>query len=377
MRGEVMRVVLSGGGTGGHIYPALAVAAQCAAEDPASEFLYIGGQRGLESSIVPKSGLPFKAIDITGFRRKLSMDNVKTVMRFLKGVRSSKQMLKEFKPDVVVGTGGYVCGPVVYAAAKLGIPTVIHEQNAVPGLTNRFLSKYVSTVAVSFEGSESAFSGARRVIYTGNPRATVVHTADKRKGYDSLGISDGSKIVLVVGGSRGAKAINQAMVEMASELSKLDHLSFVYVTGDSYYEPTLEAITGQLGVMPANLKVLPYIHNMPEVLAATSLIVNRAGASFLAEINSLGLPSILIPSPNVTNNHQEKNARMLEKAGAAHVILEPELTGQALFRGIQEIMQSPERHAAMSASSKGLGKPESAQLLVDELQRLSDSVKNK
>lgn len=372
-----MRVVLSGGGTGGHIYPALAVAAQCAAEDSASEFLYIGGQRGLESSIVPKSGLPFRAIDITGFRRKLSVDNVKTVMRFLKGVRSSKQMLKEFKPDVVVGTGGYVCGPVVYAAAKLGIPTVIHEQNAVPGLTNKFLSKYVSTVAVSFEGSESAFSGAGRVIYTGNPRATVVHTADKRMGYKSLGLPDDSRIVLVVGGSRGAKAINETMVEMASELPKLGHLSFVYVTGESYYDSTREAIAGKLGQLPGNLKVLPYVHNMPEVLAATSLIVNRAGASFLAEITSLGLPSILIPSPNVTNNHQEKNARMLEKAGAASVILEPELSGQRLFRSIQDIMQSRERHAGMSAASKGLGKPDSAQRLVAELQRLASISKNK
>lgn len=366
-----MRVVLSGGGTGGHIYPALAVASQCAAEYPDSEFLYIGGQKGLESSLVPKSGLSFKAIDITGFRRKLSFENIKTVMRFLRGVRSSKQMLREFKPDVVIGTGGYVCGPVVYAAAKLGIPSIIHEQNAVPGLTNRFLSKYASTVAVSFEGSESAFSGAKRTIYTGNPRATTVFEADKNKGYESLGLPRSSSIVLVVGGSRGAKAINEAMVEMAPFLKELEHLSFVYVTGDNYYEPTRKAIQDKLGDLPRNLQVLPYVHNMPEVLASTSLIVNRAGASFLAEMTSLGIPSILIPSPNVTNNHQEKNARTMEKAGAAEVILEPELTGNKLYSSVKRIMNNMELHASMSKASRRLGKPDSAHLIVEEMRRLT------
>ncbi|RCX22828.1 UDP-N-acetylglucosamine-N-acetylmuramylpentapeptide N-acetylglucosamine transferase [Fontibacillus phaseoli] len=369
-----MRVVLSGGGTGGHIYPALAVASRCAEEIPGTEVLYIGGQRGLESSLVPKEGILFKAIDITGFRRKLSFENMKTVMRFLKGVRSSKQMLREFKPDVVIGTGGYVCGPVVYAAAKLGIPSIIHEQNAVPGLTNRFLSKYVSTVAVSFEGSEAAFPEAKHILYTGNPRATTVFEADKNKGFESLGLPKGSSIVLVVGGSRGAKAINEAMIEMAPYLQELDQLSFVYVTGDNYFTPTLEAITANLGGIPRNLQVLPYVHNMPEVLAATSLIINRAGASFLAEMTSLGIPSILIPSPNVTNNHQEKNARTMEQAGAAQVILEPDLSGNILFETVKEIMQNKTRHDSMSESSRRLGKPEAAHLMVQEMRRLAGSV---
>lgn len=366
-----MRVVLSGGGTGGHIYPALAVASQCAEEFPGSEFLYIGGKRGLESSLVPKQGIPFEAIDITGFRRKLSFDNVKTVMRFLKGVQTSKKLLKEFKPDVVIGTGGYVCGPVVYAAAKLGIPSVIHEQNAIPGLTNRFLSKYVSTVAVSFEGSGTAFPSARNVVYTGNPRATTVCAADKRKGFETLGLPESSFVVLVVGGSRGAKAINEAMVEMAPLLKQSEHLKFVYVTGDSYYASTVEAITAKTGELPANLQVLPYVHNMPEVLACTSLIVNRAGASFLAEITALGIPSILIPSPNVTNNHQEKNARTLESAGAAEVILEPELSGRSLYASIERVMNDLPRHSAMSSASRALGKPDSAHLVVEEMRRLA------
>ncbi|ANS75111.1 UDP-N-acetylglucosamine--N-acetylmuramyl-(pentapeptide) pyrophosphoryl-undecaprenol N-acetylglucosamine transferase [Paenibacillus yonginensis] len=366
-----MRIVLTGGGTGGHIYPALAVAKQFSEEVPGTEFLYIGGTKGLESKLVPQENIRFEAIEITGFRRKLSFDNVKTVMRFLKGVRTSKRLLKEFKPDVVIGTGGYVCGPVVYAAAKLGIPSVIHEQNAVPGLTNKFLSKYVNAVAVSFEGTEQAFPGAKAVEYTGNPRATTVFKADKERGYASLGLPSGSDIVLVAGGSRGAKAINEAMIDMAALTEKLPNVHFVYVTGESYYEATVKEIRKKAGRMPSRLHVLPYIHNMPEVLAVTKVIAGRSGASFLAEVTSLGIPSILIPSPNVTNNHQEKNARNLEAAGAASVILETNLSGQTLFQEIQRLMKDEPARQAMAEAARKRGKPDSAHVIVEMLRRLA------
>ncbi|MFM9280676.1 undecaprenyldiphospho-muramoylpentapeptide beta-N-acetylglucosaminyltransferase [Paenibacillus jiagnxiensis] len=368
-----MRVVLSGGGTGGHIYPAVAVARQCEAEDPDAAFLYIGGKRGLESKLVPQENLPFESIDITGFRRSLSLENVKTVIRFLQGVRTSKALLKQFKPDVVVGTGGYVCGPVVYAASRLGIPTIIHEQNAIPGLTNSFLSRYADTVAVSFEGAEAAFPKARNVLYTGNPRATTVRKADRNRGFASLGLPKDSTIVLVVGGSRGAKAINQAMIEMAPQLSSLPGVHFVYVTGEGYFDSTVDEIRAKVGSLPDSLHVLPYVHNMPEVLACTSLIVNRAGASFLAEINSLGIPSVLIPSPNVTNNHQEANARTLEQAGAAVMILEKSLSGQTLFNSISQIMKDTGVRESMSAASTRLGKPDSAEVFLREIRRLAGS----
>lgn len=366
-----MRIVLSGGGTGGHIYPAVAVARQMELEDSKSTFLYIGGTRGLESKLVPQENIPFKSIDITGFRRKLSIDNVKTVMRFLKGVKASKEMLREFKPDVVIGTGGYVCGPVVYAASRLGIPTLIHEQNAIPGLTNRFLSRYASTVAVSFEGTESSFPGSKNVIYTGNPRATIVTTASPQRGFASLGISDGSTVVLVVGGSQGAKAINRAMIEMAPKVGKGNGVHYVYVTGEPYFEETRAELRQKLGSIPNWLHVLPYVHNMPEVLACTSLIVNRAGASFLAEITALGIPSVLIPSPNVTNNHQEANARQLEREGAAVVLLEKDLNGTALYEAVQKIIGTEAVREQMSVASKRLGKRDSAAVITSELRRLA------
>lgn len=366
-----MRVVLTGGGTGGHIYPAVAVARQCETEDTSSEFLYIGGKRGLESKLVPEENLPFESIDITGFRRSLSLENVKTIVRFFKGVARSKQLLADFKPDIVIGTGGYVCGPVVYAAAKLGIPTMIHEQNAIPGLTNQFLSRYVDTVAVSFEGSEKAFSKARRVIYTGNPRATTVISANRERGFASLGIPKDSKVVLVVGGSRGARAINDAMTGIAPMIDRLPGIHFVFVTGEAYFEGTREAIRAELGTMPNHLHIVPYISNMPEVLAATSLIINRAGASFLAEITSLGIPSILVPSPNVTNNHQEANARQLAEAGASRMILEKDLTADRLFTQIGDIMKSGDTLDEMAAASRKLGKPDSAAVIVEEIRRLT------
>ncbi|GAC42914.1 undecaprenyldiphospho-muramoylpentapeptide beta-N-acetylglucosaminyltransferase [Paenibacillus popilliae] len=366
-----MRVVLSGGGTGGHIYPAVAIARECEKRYPNCTFLFIGTDKGLESRLVPEEGLPFASIDITGFRRKLSFDNVKTVVRFLKGVNKAKAMLAEFKPDVVIGTGGYVCGPVVYAAAKLGIPTLVHEQNVIPGLTNKFLSRYVSSVAVSFEQSAGYFKKAKQVVYTGNPRATAVAQANRERGFASLGLPMDSRVVLIVGGSRGAQAINQAMIGMVPLLKQLPDVHFVYVTGQHYYEHTRAAVRKSSESVRNHLHVLPYIGNMPEVLAATTLAVSRAGASSLAELTSLGIPSVLIPSPNVTNNHQEANARSLADAEAAMMMLERELSSNVLFDTIKRLMTDEEARSRMSTRAKAFGHPDAAERVGIELERLT------
>ncbi|SFS84994.1 undecaprenyldiphospho-muramoylpentapeptide beta-N-acetylglucosaminyltransferase [Paenibacillus sp. BC26] len=366
-----MRIVLTGGGTGGHIYPALAIGKQVMEEQPGSSILYIGSPKGLESRIVPAQGIPFESVEITGFRRKLSFENVRTVMRFLKGVRRSKQLLRDFKPDIVVGTGGYVCGPVIYAAAKLGIPTLIHEQNAVAGLTNQFLSRYASSVAVSFKDALSQFKRQSNTLFTGNPCATSVVRADKEQGYARLNIPAGSQVVLLVGGSRGAKAINDVMVDMAPLLKRLPDVHFVFVTGESYYENTKRRMEEVQPARSEHLQVLPYLHHMPEVLAISDLVVGRAGASSIAELTALGIPSILIPSPNVTNNHQEANARSLVDAGAAEMILERNLNGELLFERISQIINSKATQTAMSAAAKSLGVPDSAALIVNELKQLT------
>jgi len=369
-----MRVILTGGGTGGHIYPALAIAEQFKEQGIKAEFLYIGGKRGLETRIVPETKMRFETIDITGFRRRLfSLENIKTINRFIQGVKISKKLIREFKPDIVIGTGGYVCGPVVYAAAKLGIPTMVHEQNAIPGLTNLFLSGYADTVAVSFEEAISKFKRAKHVLFTGNPRATMVQHADRERGLASLGLPADSRVVLMVGGSRGARALVEAMVQAAPLLKSKPDVHYVFVTGEIYYDEIYERINQATDSMPNYLHVLPYIPNMPEVLAATSLVIGRAGASSLAEITSLGTPSLLIPSPNVTNNHQEANALALRKAGAAEMILERELNGATLIAHIDKIMDHEEERQRMSEAASTLGTPQSAFLLVEEIQRICNA----
>jgi len=367
-----MRLVLSGGGTGGHVYPALAIIEETLREHAEAQFMYIGTDSGLERDIVSKSLLPvkFQSIHIRGFRRKLTFDNMKTIWLFLRGVRRSCKLLREFKPDIVIGTGGYVCAPVIYAAAKLGIPTLIHEQNVLPGLTNRFLSRYVDSVAVSFKQSEKKFPKAKRVLFSGNPRATTVINADPHKGYDSLGLQQGDKLVVIVGGSRGANAINQAVMDMIPYFSRMPDVHFVCVTGTAQFTAVQQQLKDISHPESKQIQVVPYIHNMHEVMAATTLIVNRAGASFLAEITSLGIPAILIPSPNVTNNHQEANARVLEKAQAAEIILERDLNGELLWNYIEQIVSNPIRSEFMSKQSQKLGNRNAAHEIVQEVNRL-------
>ena len=366
-----MKMIISGGGTGGHIYPALAIAREVLRREPDSQILYIGTKKGLESDLVPKENIPFEAVEITGFKRSLSFENVKTIWRFIKATKRAKKLIADFKPDVVVGTGGYVCGPVVYAASSLKVPTLIHEQNVIPGLTNKFLSRYTNRIAVSFSGSAEYFPKGKTVV-TGNPRATEVVRADGEKGLRSLQIPSGKKVVLIVGGSRGARAINEAVSEMIPLIGNHQEYHFIYVTGEVHYQGVQDQIQ-KLAFFPGNLTLRPFIYNMPEVLAGIDLIVNRAGASFLAEITALGLPSILIPSPYVTNNHQEKNARWVERQGAGLVILETELTGKVLLQTINQILSNPQVNQKMGEAAKSLGQPEAATLIYEQLKAITRS----
>jgi|SRR5690606_23728065 UDP-N-acetylglucosamine--N-acetylmuramyl-(pentapeptide) pyrophosphoryl-undecaprenol N-acetylglucosamine transferase len=366
---SMKRILLSGGGTGGHIYPALAIANAVRRRYPHVQIAYIGTENGLEARIVPRSeDITFYTVKIQGFKRSLSLDNLRTIAKFVRAVQRSKEFLKEFRPDVVVGTGGYVSGPAVFAAHRLDIPTLIHEQNVVPGLTTRFLTRYADVTAVSFSSSEGYLENANRLVHTGNPRATEVIHGDAEQGRKSLELDDSDKpLVLFVGGSRGARPINEAVMEMVPRMAELPDVCFVYVTGEIHYEEIKRDLDGRA---PGNLRIVPFVYNMPDVLAATSLVVGRAGASTLAELTALGIPSILIPSPYVTNNHQEANARWLEEQGAARVILERECTAENLWREILEIMKDPVKRRSMGEKAKILGRPKAAEVLVDELERI-------
>ncbi|MFC5712239.1 undecaprenyldiphospho-muramoylpentapeptide beta-N-acetylglucosaminyltransferase [Thalassorhabdus alkalitolerans] len=361
-----MKIVVTGGGTGGHIYPALALIKEIKEIDPASEFLYIGTKKGLESDIVPREGIPFETVEITGFKRKLSLENVKTVMRFVKGTRRAKKLIKDFKADAVIGTGGYVAGPVVFAAAKLGIPTLVHEQNSVPGLTNKFLSRYVDKVAISFKESSSFFP-KEKVVFTGNPRASEAVRAAGSNPLPEMGLDPHKKVVLVVGGSRGARPINEAFLEALPEAGK-QKWQFLYVTGAVHYDKVMEEV--DKAGNPSNVVIKPFIHNMPAVLSNVDVIVTRAGATTLAEITALGLPSILIPSPYVTNNHQEKNARSLSDNGAAVIRLEKEMNGNMLLKDVEDILGTEATWERMNRSAKELAMPDSAKQIYNLIQSL-------
>ena len=361
-----MNIVVSGGGTGGHIYPALALIREIKKETNDAKFLYIGTEKGLESKLVTMENIPFKSIHITGFKRKISLENMKTIMRFIKGVGESKKMLKEFGADVVIGTGGYVCGPVVYAAAKLGIPTIIHEQNSVPGLTNKFLSRYVDRIAVCFEEAK-AFFPDNKVVLTGNPRASEVLNQDGKKGRLSVGLNNHQPLVLIVGGSRGARPINDAVLKSLSKFGQKPY-QVLYVTGEVHYEEVKKEV--DLIGNPENVMIKPFIHNMPEILAGTDLTVARAGATTLAELTSLGIPSILIPSPYVTNNHQEKNATALSDHHAAKILLEKDLSGQKLVEEIDRILLDENQLQEMKKNAKELGIPDAAKRLYNVMKNL-------
>ncbi|WP_433749520.1 undecaprenyldiphospho-muramoylpentapeptide beta-N-acetylglucosaminyltransferase [Falsibacillus pallidus] len=362
-----MKIVVSGGGTGGHIYPALALIRTIEQKHPGTEFLYIGTSKGLESKLVTREGIPFKSIEITGFKRSLSFENVKTIMRFLKGVKDSRRYIKDFKPDLVIGTGGYVCGPVVYAAAKEKIPTIVHEQNSVPGLTNKFLSRYVDKVAICFETARSFFP-KEKVEFTGNPRASEVAGIQKLDILPTLGLKQNQPTVLIFGGSRGARPINDAVVKSLASFAKKAY-QVIYITGDVHYEKVKAEV--DLVGMPKNVAVAPFLYNMPEVLSSVDLVVARAGATSIAEITALGVPSILIPSPYVTNNHQEKNAMALVEKQAATMILEKELTSGKLINEIDKIILDEPLQKKMSAASKGLGVPDSSDRLYQVMVQLT------
>jgi len=361
----MMRILVTGGGTGGHIYPALAIVRALKEIDNQLEVLYIGTKRGLEKDIVEREGLAFKYIEIAGFKRSLSFENVKTIFKFLKSVSVSKKYIKDFNPDVVVGTGGYVCGPVVFSAARLKKPTLIHEQNSLPGITNKFLAKFADKIAICFEEAR-AFFPADKVVLTGNPRASEV-AGTLPVGKAALGLNPNKKTVLISGGSRGAEPINDAFTSMIQNYEQADY-EVVFVTGESHYETIRGKIEGV--DLLKNVHLLPFIDHMPQYLVSIDLFVGRSGATFLSEITALGVPSILIPSPYVTENHQEHNARSVTDHGGGSLILEKELTGERLFTEINRILGDAELHKKMGEITKQLGIPDATQRIMTVLNEI-------
>ncbi|MBS4762028.1 undecaprenyldiphospho-muramoylpentapeptide beta-N-acetylglucosaminyltransferase [Carnobacteriaceae bacterium zg-ZUI252] len=361
-----MKIVLSGGGTGGHIYPALALREYILTQYPDAEFLYIGTEKGLENTIVPKYNIPFETIKVQGIRRSLSLENIKTAVYAVSSIFTAKKILKKFNPDIVIGTGGYVCGPVLYAASKLGIPTIIHEQNSVAGVTNKILAKYVTKICTCFETVNRDFEKyTSKIVMTGNPRAQELLQANvDENALEGFGLQKNKPTVLFFGGSRGAMNLNAHVVSYYKLYTQMN-TQFIFVTGQAHYNEIASQISDT-----KQFKVVPYINNMIDVLHAVDLVVCRSGATTLAELTALGVPSVLVPSPFVTNNHQEKNARSLVDKQAAEIVLEDELPSEKLYHYVYDLMHNREQLEKMSKAAQKMGITDASKRILNVIREI-------
>lgn len=359
-----MRVIIAGGGTGGHIYPAVTIARALQQMAEPCELLFVGTKEGLEADIIPKEGFAFETIEVRGFERRISLRNLITIGKTVKSLITSWSIIKNFKPDIIIGTGGYVCGPVLLAGSFMGIPAMIQEQNVIPGVTNKILAGFVKKIAVGYNEAKKYFgTNPDKVVVTGNPIRAEVLKASRSEGIAALGLDPNKLTVLVSGGSRGARSINEAMVALYTEFIDRNDVQILHVTGQNEYNNIVGKMDkyGIINGIAGNVIIKPYLYNMPLALAAADIAIFRAGAIGLAELTARGIPSILIPYPYAAENHQEFNARVLEEKGAAAVVRDVELPGGKLKEVLLKLLSDPQKLKSMAMASREFGKPQAAE----------------
>lgn len=358
-----MKVVISAGGTGGHIYPAVAIIEELKKRDENIEFLYIGSKKGMESELIPNLNIEYKGIDVMGLPRKINFKFFKAIFVLFKGILQSRKIIKNFKPDIVIGTGGFVTGPVLYVAHKLGIYTIFHEQNSYPGITNRILSKYVNAMAITFENSKKFFKNNEKCIVTGNPIRNRFKDLNREKSLKYFGIKENSKVIFSFGGSNGSEDLNNAMIGVIEKLNGNEDISIIHITGKNHYEKFLNELNNIN--LKKNIKILPYLTEMDMAYGCTDLAITSSGAITLAEISMVKLASILIPKAYVTENHQEFNARAYEDVGASIIILEKDLNSNVLYDNIIDIVYDDKKLNEMKENSAKLATPNSVEDFVN------------
>lgn len=366
-----MNIILTCGGTGGHIYPAIAVAKLFQERRPDCRILFIGADDGMEKDIVPREGFELKTLKISNYQRKLTpkamAHNVKTLWNMTGSLRKASRILREFEADVIIGTGGYASFPALREGAKAGIPTIVHESNAVPGLTTRMVEKRVDRVMVSFEESRSHYTHPERVAVTGMPVREAFLYQDRQSARKALGL-DERPLVVSCWGSLGAREMNKKIAEfMKCECADGAPLQHIHATGSFGWKWMPEYVAQQGVDLSAHPEVdmREYIYDMPTVMAAADLIICRAGAATIGEVCASGTPCIMVPSPNVTDNHQEKNARVLEGRGAALVVREADCTGESLYRLTRELLSDPQRCEAMRRAARSLAVVDAAERIYE------------
>ncbi len=347
-----MKVLMTGGGTGGHVNPAIAIANNIKENIPDAVIEFVGTSRGIENKLVPKEGYKLHHVEVQGFKRKLTPYNIKSAWLAFTSPRKAKKLIREFAPDLVVGTGGYVCWPLLKAAASMGIPTAIHESNAIPGVAVKMLASCVDRIYTNFDATAAALGEAYadKIVKVGNPIKSEFSTLEYKSAREKLGIDKKYKhLILSCGGSMGAEKVNDEMLDFMRDYTK-NHPEVLHIhsTGAIEYEAAMAKVRNYGLDKCENISVREYIYNMPELMAAADIVVSRAGAMTLSELAALGKCSVLIPSPHVADNHQYKNAKVLADAGAALLFEEKELTGGVIGEALASLLSDGERRKSMS-----------------------------
>ena len=369
-----MKVIIAAAGTGGHINPGIAIANKIKKEEPNSKIIFIGTNRGLENDLVPRAGYELKTIDAYGLSKKISIDNIKKMLKTIKGYGEAKKIIKEFNPDIVIGTGGYICGATISAAHNLKIPTLLHESNAFPGKAVKMLSKKTDTILVSFKDAIDRIKNAKNVVFTGTPTKITkkdYSIQERKEMKNKIGLDENKPIILVFGGSQGAQAINETIIGIAKQKLNKDY-QIMWATGPKQYDLIKEQFENEnLNINHIeNMKIVPYIYNMEEIMNLSDIIVARSGAMTVTEISNLGKPSILVPLPNVSNDHQLYNAKALEKVGGAKIILNKDLTENELNKGIRNMIDYPQKMKEMGINALKLQTNDVESKIYKEIKKL-------
>ncbi len=370
-----MRVLFTCGGTAGHINPALGVAGRIREVVPDAEILFVGAEGHMETELVPREGYALETVRIAGLERslrpKMLLQNVKTLGLVARACSRARKIIREFRPDVAVGTGGYVCYPVLKAASDMGVATAIHESNAVPGLTTRLLEKRMDRILVGFEDSRSFYKNPSKVEVTGTPVRVAFRGAEKARARRELGLDPSQPVVLAVFGSLGAEYMNRMMDGFIRKMGTDGDFRLIYATGKQYYDDVRGALS-RSGIRSPNVDVREYIYDMPKVMAAADVILCRSGASTISELSYLGKPAVIVPSPNVVNRHQEKNAAVLANAGAARVLLEGRFGAAELYETVTSLLKDEKALREMHEASARMGVRDAADRIASIVLGLAD-----
>lgn len=358
-----MRVIMTAGGTGGHLYPAIAIAEKIKEKNPEAEILFVGTHRALEKEMLEPYGYKHIAIASEGLYRKNVLKNFGSLRKNLKGYGEAKALIRKFKPDYVIGTGGYVTGVMIYAAKKLGVKTAIHEQNVVPGLTNKWLSKIADKTFVSFEQTKSKFDTKKEIVLSGNPIRSAFFNTSYEESRKSLGIGAEEFVILAYGGSQGSKKLNQVLMKGLKIMDQVKDVKIFFVTGKAYFEE----VKNYLGKNTEAIELLPFTDIMHQYVIGADFIISRAGAISMSEFTACGKATLLIPSPNVTNNHQYYNAKELADFGGAFLLTEDAFNEESLMELVQKVATDRRILKMMEDRSKDFGTRDAAEIIYKAL----------